>query len=76
MRATYDRSVNAAYIYLKDAIRPGEAAHTYPCDIQGVGGHMINLDFDSAWQLIGIEVLGASQVLPQELLARAQNIGP
>lgn len=73
MRITYDRSTDSAYIYLVP-IKAGEAAKTYPCDPTEVSG-MINLDFNAADQLIGIEVLGASKRLPKALLDAAEVIG-
>lgn len=73
MRITYDRTSDAAYIYLS-AIKAGEAVKTYPCDPKEVDG-MINLDFNAAKQLIGIEVLGASARLPKSLLDGAEIIG-
>jgi len=72
VRITYDRSVDAAYIYLSDSIEPGGAAFTYACDPNEVGG-MIHLDFSDNGQLLGIEVLAASKLLPAELLARAEE---
>jgi len=69
MKVTYDGSVNAAKIYLKYPIGPGEAARTQVVD------ENINLDFDSSGRLIGIEVLFASHKLPKELLATAEIIG-
>jgi uncharacterized protein YuzE len=74
MRLTYDKSVNAAYIYLVDNILPGGVSKTYSCDPTEVGG-MINLDFDKTGQLIGLEVLDASKKLPEELLSKAELIG-
>jgi uncharacterized protein YuzE len=74
VRATYDSSADAAYIYLKPTILPGEAKKTYACDPLLVDGQ-INLDFDSAGRLIGIEVLGATRRLPKELLDGAERIG-
>jgi uncharacterized protein YuzE len=72
MRITYDAKADAAYIYLSDT---GEkSAKTYPCDPSEVQG-MINLDFNAANQLIGIEVLGASKRLPKALLESAEKIG-
>ncbi len=73
MRVTYDASVDAAYIFLVDVIGPGEASKTYCCDPQEVNGQ-INLDFDSAGRLIGVEVLDASRFLSPELLEQAARI--
>ena len=71
MRITYDSSVNAAYIYLAE-IGPGGVAKTYLCDRSEVNGE-INLDFDAAGRLVGIEVLDADRLLPVALLARATS---
>lgn len=70
MKVTYDRSVDAAYIYLARTIGPGEVKKTYACDPREVQGQ-INLDFDDAGRLIGIEVLDASRLLPHSLLEEA-----
>jgi len=62
MRIIYDRSVDAAYIYLTD-IKPGGAKKTYLCDPRKAGE--INLDFDGNGRLLGIEILDASKKLPE-----------
>jgi uncharacterized protein YuzE len=72
MRIRYDATVDAAYIYVVDEIRSGEAVFTHVCDPPEVHG-MINLDFDSDGRLLGIEVLNASKTLPKELLAGASS---
>jgi uncharacterized protein YuzE len=72
LRITYDRSVNAAYIYLAGDMDP--VAYTYPCDPAEVRGQ-INLDFDADGRLIGVEVLDASRKLPKALLDAAEVIG-
>ena len=54
MRITYDREADAAYIYLVDDIHTPETRHV---------DEDINLDFDEHNQLVGIEVLSASQRL-------------
>jgi len=69
MKVTYDKSVDAAYIYFTDNYEPGEVKKTYPCDPTEVKG-MINLDFDKDGRLIGIEVMDASKKLPPELLVQ------
>jgi uncharacterized protein YuzE len=69
MRISYDKSVDSAYIYLKD-IEPGEVDKTYPCDPHEVNG-MINLDFGKNGILLGIEITGASKKLPREILDTA-----
>jgi len=67
IETTYDRQVDAAYISLKK-VGPGGVANTYTCDIEQVGG-MINLDFDRSGQLVGIEILGATALLPAEFFS-------
>jgi uncharacterized protein YuzE len=71
IKVTYDESANAAYIYLQ----PGgtRVASMYACDPIEVDG-MVNLDFDLAGRLVGIEVLDARAKLVPELLAAAENI--
>lgn len=73
MRITYDKSVDAAYIYLGKS-NSEDFGHTYPCDPIAVSGQ-INLDFDKNKKLIGIEILDASKKLPEELLRSAEIIG-
>ncbi len=69
IEATYDRQVDAAYVYLKK-VGPGGVAKTYTCDIEQVGG-MINLDFDQSGQLVGIEILDATALLPAEFFSQS-----
>lgn len=68
MRITYDKSVDAAYIYLMDGIEAGGVAHTYCCDPTEVNGQ-IHLDFDKRGRLVGIEVLTASKLLPEAAIS-------
>jgi uncharacterized protein YuzE len=67
MKISYDPEANAAYIQIADVVGAGDVDFTYGCDPSEVGG-MIHLDFDSHGRLVGIEVLGASDKLPPELL--------
>jgi uncharacterized protein YuzE len=71
MRIKYDRSVDAAYIYLLDVIPAAAVKRTYSCDSAETKAE-INLDFDGAGRLIGIEVLDASLKLPSEILDLAE----
>ncbi|WP_149823548.1 DUF2283 domain-containing protein [Streptomyces tailanensis] len=74
VRVTYDRTADAAYVYLADPqARATASAAMYPCDPVQVGG-MINLDFDEQGRLIGVEVLGASAKLPTYLLESAERL--
>jgi uncharacterized protein YuzE len=71
MRIICDDAANAAYIQLADEIPPSGVARTYPCDPQEV--RMINLDFDSHDRLVGIEIVGALEILPPECLAKGSD---
>jgi uncharacterized protein YuzE len=68
VRITYDKSVDAAYVYLLDRIGREQVKKTYACDPREVNGQ-INLDFDEEGRLLGIEVLDASRLLPPSLLS-------
>jgi uncharacterized protein YuzE len=70
MKVTYDRSVDAAYIYLAENIGDGCVKKTYACDPEEVGG-IINIDFDEDGRILGVEVLGASHHLPKKMLKEA-----
>ncbi|WP_326791756.1 DUF2283 domain-containing protein [Streptomyces sp. NBC_00841] len=73
VRVTYDKTENAAYVYLTDPQVRTKSSRMYPCDPVEVGG-MINLDFDEQGRLIGIEVLAASAKLPQYLLESSERL--
>lgn len=73
MQVLYDRSVDAAYLYLVSVIDKGQVKESYSCDTKGVNGH-ITMDFDSLGRLLGIEILNASRFLPEELLKKAAVI--
>ena len=70
MRVEYDRQADSAYIYLVDKIAPGQAKKQEIC------GELpdVILDFDEGGLILGIEVLGASRLLPRELLQEAEVI--
>lgn len=72
MRVTFDRTANVAYIYLATFEEPkGQVAKTEsvaPAHVQGT----VNLDFDKHGRLLGIEVLGATRLLPYESLEEAE----
>ena len=72
MRVIFDERIDAAYIQPADEIGDGAVTKTYICDPSGIGG-MINLDFNSAGVLIGIEVLGAKSKLPPEVIAASER---
>jgi uncharacterized protein YuzE len=68
----YDPDADGAYIQLLDSSVPLRVAHSYPCDVLEVNG-MINLDFDSDWRLVGIEVMEAYSKLPAEFLREVSD---
>jgi uncharacterized protein YuzE len=72
MRITFDPDANAVYIYLKDQIPPGGVSRSEFCDVELSGGPVF-LQFDSTGRLIGIEILGARELLPAEVLDEAQR---
>ncbi|MFF3946880.1 DUF2283 domain-containing protein [Streptomyces sp. NPDC001902] len=73
VRVTYDKTANAAYVYLTEPQARVKSARVYPCNPVDVDG-MINLDFDEQGRLIGIEVLAASSKLPAYLLQSAERL--
>lgn len=72
-RVTHDKTSDAAYLYFRDLPEGEKVAHTESVDNgkQGSDWAMVNLDFDKAGRLLGVEVLGASRVLPPEVLEKA-----
>ncbi|MFJ3663916.1 DUF2283 domain-containing protein [Streptomyces sp. NPDC090119] len=73
VRVTYDKTVDAAYVYFTEPQVRVNSAYMYPCDPVDVDG-MINLDFDEQGRLLGIEVLAASSKLPTYLLQSAERL--
>ena len=68
MKFEYDKEVDAAYIYVADAILPGESKKTIELN------NNIILDFDANSKLIGIEILDASKILNKNAIAQAELI--
>lgn len=73
LRVTYDASVDAAYVYLREII-PGEVTRSQSAVVRGRTGECA-LSFDStdAGELVGIEVLDASDLLPATVLEAAER---
>jgi uncharacterized protein YuzE len=67
MKITYDKSVDAAYVYLVD-IEKGGVKHTETIILPSIGNALVNIDLNEDGKIIGIEVLNASKVLPEMLL--------
>ncbi|WP_170037415.1 DUF2283 domain-containing protein [Georgenia soli] len=75
MATTFDAEADAAYIYLAGESPVGGVTRTVVVEDQRVAG-MVNLDFDSDGRLVGVEVVGAMDVLPQSLLDVLSAAGP
>jgi uncharacterized protein YuzE len=75
MRVTYDPAADAAYVELAGPVGDGEAATTIHSIMTPGDRGEVALDFDADGRLLGIEVLGASAVLPESVLADAVRIG-
>jgi uncharacterized protein YuzE len=69
MRVTYDAEVDSAYIYLGELA--ADVVRQYPAPDSEA--FMINLDFDAAGRLLGLEIIGASAKLPVGFLERFAN---
>lgn len=67
MRIEYDRENDTAYIYVVDAISPGEAVSQVAVEPPN-GNADVSLDFDGNGRLLGIEVIGAEAVLSPSVL--------
>lgn len=73
MRLTYDPEVDAAYMTVVDAIAPGQARHQVEVPHNdGIAGQFV-LDF-TAEELLGLEILFASDTLPASVLAAAEPL--
>lgn len=70
VRVTYDKQVDAAYIYFAESIGVNGVARTISLDPQDIRG-MVNIDLDHEGRLVGVEVLGARTLLPPEIIALA-----
>ena len=65
MKIEYDKTVDAAYIYLEYPIKEGDVKKTIELNQD------IIVDFDSKDKLIGVEILNASKVLNKKVLTEA-----
>lgn len=70
MHVTYDSDADAAYIALKQPIGAGEAVRQQNVPISNAE---VVLDFDKDDRLLGIEIIGAGAVLPEQALEAAQR---
>ncbi|MFH1071856.1 MAG: DUF2283 domain-containing protein [Nanoarchaeota archaeon] len=62
MKFTYDKDVDAAYVYFEYPLQEGAVKETVEVD------ENIILDFDGNHELIGVEILNASKVLHKKMI--------
>lgn len=72
MKTTFDATADAAYISLIPVTERGQSVRTV--EVETVGGSVI-LDFSESGTLLGLEVLGATAVLDESIVAAAERIG-
>jgi uncharacterized protein YuzE len=72
-RVTFDRSANAAYIYFDGEIERGASVAQCPVECPKLKGELI-LDIDKHGRLLGMEVLGATRVLPYRFTEEAERL--
>jgi uncharacterized protein YuzE len=66
MRVTYDDEANAAYIELEDDVAEGSSVENVLVERPGRGD--IVLDFDAHGRSLGVEILGATELLHPAVL--------
>jgi uncharacterized protein YuzE len=71
MRMTYDPEADAAYIYVVDKIKPGEAKITRTIADKKING-TIAIDFSKGGELLGIEITPALNLLRTDVLKKAK----
>lgn len=72
MRFTYDPDADAAFLHIVDPIAPGQASRGEMCDLElREGAVIVVLDADD--RLLGVEVLGASRLIPADVLQQAER---
>ena len=70
MRVTYDPKADASFIFIGDDIPPSGAPESHICDLEVQDASVIVL-LSGDRRLVGFEVLGASRLLPPEVLRHA-----
>jgi len=73
MRVTYDAEADAAYITIAAGIAEGAATQQLHSIATPGGLGEIILDFGSDNRLLGLEILNASLVLPQNVIESAKS---
>ena len=72
MRIEFDRDAGAGYIYVAGEVGPGSAVENLVVERGGKGD--IVLDFDEHGRLLGIEIIGARELLGRDVLAGLEAI--
>jgi uncharacterized protein YuzE len=72
MRMTYDSYANAAYLALGDDVADGAAVENVVIERPGQGD--VVLDFDADGRLLGVELIGARELLRPAAVAAAMPI--
>lgn len=72
MKMTYDPEADSALVYLVERIDPGDAPGSLMCDLEVREGAVVLL-LDVEHRVLGFEILGASRLLPPEVLRSAQS---
>lgn len=70
---THDPEADAAYIYVVGSIPPGGVAQSRVLD-HHTPGASVTLDFDANNRLLGIELLGFSRLVPDEVSRRVNGM--
>jgi len=73
MQVTYDAEANAAYITIAEEVPAGAATQQLHSIATPGGVGEIILDFDDDNRLIGLEVLNARLVLPENVIRTAKD---
>ncbi len=71
MRMSYDSEANAAYLAIEEDISSGSATENVVVERAGRGD--IVLDFSSDGRLLGVEVIGARELLSTAVLSTADE---
>lgn len=76
MKVTYDKSVDAVYIYLLDENSSGFKVHDTESVIidDFIDFPQMQIDINSQKKMLGFEILDASKFLPKEFLNSAVRI--
>lgn len=75
MRGTYDAAADAVYLHLVEPVA-GQSKHQSAVEAEGLRqGAMVAFDFDEEGYLLGIEVIGARDLLRGETLAAMRALG-